>query len=283
MAPGGTIWASNGDSSFNGLGGRAATALFLHLSVFVDSRRDAFTRAHIDFKVSLGFTEHTVDFNRDSTNEVGRNSATTNSWGWFLAFFNASVFGPVDVFFWTLFEHDFSGREALGVNISFSLFTSALDAFVFRSRPAITDLPFLVVFVSAAQWNAHTATFTRVGNSDMAHWTITAAFSVTNWNKQAFHVWSAWARASSASITDWVPNGAWLVAFSFELTDIEWDTGPFDMAWATADNWSINWSSAVWARLKWWLFSADTFNSVLAASTDVGINSSSSDFTVSTW
>jgi hypothetical protein len=283
MSSGGTISAVNGDFSFNSLGSGAATALFLHFTVFVNGGRDTLTGAHVDFKVSFGFTHNTFNFDRDSSNEVGRDSATTNSWGWFSAFFNASVFGPVDVFFWALFKHDFSGGEAFGVNVSFSLFTSALDAFVFGSRPAITDLSFFIIFVGATQWNAHTATFAGIGDSDMTHWAITAAFSVTNWNEQTFHVWSTWARAGSAWIAHWTPEGTWLVSFSFELTDVEWDASPFDVTLTTADNWGINWSSTVWAVLKWWLNTANTFDSILATAANTDVSDGCSDFTVSTW
>jgi hypothetical protein len=163
------------------------------------------------------------------------------------------------------------------------LFTSALDAFVFTSTPSITNLSLFVVFVGATQWNAHTATFSGIRNSDMTHWAITAALSVTNWNEESFHVWSTWATASSAWIAGWRPDGAWLVGFSFELTDIEWDASSFDVTWATADNWGVNWFSAVWAGLKWWLFGADAFDGVLTTGTDISVGDSFGNFTVSTW
>lgn len=280
----GTVGTFNSDLSFNGLGGRAATALPLHFTVFVDSGTDTFTGAHVDFKVSFSFTEHTVDFNRDSTNKIGGNSATANRlFNRFSAFFDAAILRSVDVFLWALFEHDFPGGKAFSVDVSFSLFAGALDASVFGSGPRVTDLSFFVVFVSAAQWNAHTAAHTRVRNSDMTHWAITATLSVTDRYKQTFHVWSAWARASGAHITHWAPSGTWLVGFTLELTNIKSDTAPFDMSWASTHNRGVNWSSAVWARLKWWLNVANTFDGVLAAVTDVDVREGSSDHTVGTW
>lgn len=163
------------------------------------------------------------------------------------------------------------------------MFAGALDASVFGSGPRVTDLSFFVVFVSAAQWNAHTAAHTRVRNSDMTHWAITATLGVTDRYKQTFHVWSAWARASGAHITHWAPSGTWLVGFTLELTNIKSDTAPFDMSWASTHNRGVNWSSAVWARLKWWLNVANTFDGVLAAVTDVDVREGSSDHTVGTW
>jgi hypothetical protein len=74
-----------------------------------------------------------------------------------------------------------------------------------------------------------------------------------------------------------------LVGFSFELTDIEWNTSSFDVTWTSADNWSVNWSSAIWTRLKWWLFGTDTFNGILATTADIGIGDSLGNFTVSAW
>jgi hypothetical protein len=74
-----------------------------------------------------------------------------------------------------------------------------------------------------------------------------------------------------------------LVGFSFELTDIEWDASSFDVTWATADNWGVDWSSAIWTRLKWWLFGADAFDGILATTANVGVRDSLSDFTVSAW
>jgi hypothetical protein len=74
-----------------------------------------------------------------------------------------------------------------------------------------------------------------------------------------------------------------LVGFSFELTDIEWDASSFDVTWATADNWGVDWFGAIWTRLKWWLFGADAFDGVLTASTNVSVGDSFGDFTVSTW
>jgi len=257
----------------------------LHFTVFVDSRTDTFTVAHVDLEVSFSFTEHTVDLNRNSTDEIGGNGATANRlFNRFSAFFNTTVLGPVDVLFWAFFEHDFPGGKAFGVDVSFSLFTGALDTSIFGSRPAITDLSFFVVFVSAAQWNAHTAAHTGIRNSDMSHWAITATLGVANGHEQTFHVWSAWARASSAHITHWAPSGTWLVGFTFELTDIKSDTASFNMSWAFSTNdWGVNWSSAVWARLKWWLDVANTFDGVLAAITNVDVGESSSDHTVGTW
>jgi len=88
----GTVGTFNSHLSFNGLGGRAATALPLHFTVFVDSGTDTFTGAHVDLKVSFSFTEHTVDFNRDSTNKIGGNSATANRlFNRFSAFFDAAI------------------------------------------------------------------------------------------------------------------------------------------------------------------------------------------------
>ena len=54
----GTVGTFNSDLSFNGLGGRAATALPLHFTVFVDSGTDTFTGAHVDFKVSFDRLKH---------------------------------------------------------------------------------------------------------------------------------------------------------------------------------------------------------------------------------
>jgi hypothetical protein len=67
------------------------------------------------------------------------------------------------------------------------------------------------------------------------------------------------------------------------LTDIKWYTSSFDMSWATTDNWGINWSSAVWTRLKWWLFSADTFDSVLTTIANISIGYSLCNFSIRTW
>jgi len=283
MGSSGTIGAFDSDLSFNGLGGRAARALFFHLTVFVDSRTDTFTGTHVNFKVSFSFTQQTIDFNGNSSNKISRDGASSDGWSWFSAFFDATIFGSVDELFWAFFEHDFSGGEAFGVDVSFALFTSALDAFVFTGRPGISDLSLFVVFVGATQWNAHTATFSGVGNSDMTHWAISTAFGVTNWNEKSFHVWSTWTAASGAWIASWRPDGAWLVGFSFELTDIEWDASSFDVAWATANDWGVDWSSAIWTRLKWWLFSTDAFDGVLATAANVGVRDSLSDFTVSAW
>jgi len=281
----GTVGTLNSDLSFNGLGGRAATTLSFHFTVFVNSRTDTFTVTHVDFEVSFSFTEHTVDFNRNSADEIGGNGASANRlFNWCSAFFNATIFRPVDVFFWAFFEHDFPGGKAFSVDVSFSLFTGALDTSIFGSGPGITDLSFFVVLVSAAQWNAHTAAHTGVRNSDMSHWAITATLSVADGYKQTFHVWSAWARASGAHIAHWAPSGTWLVSFTFELTDIESDTSPLNMSWTLSTNdWGVNWSSAVWARLKWWLNVANTFDGVLAAITNVDVRESSSDHTVGTW
>lgn len=283
MGPGGTISTVDSNLSLNSLGSRAAAALFLHFTIFVNSRRNAFTGTHVNLKVSFSFAHNTLDFNRNSSDKISRNSASANSWGWFSAFFNASIFRPVNELFWARFKHDFSGREAFSVDISFSLFTSALDAFVFGSGPTVTDLSCFIVLVSAREWDAHTATFTGVSNSDMTHWAITAAFSVANWNEESFHVWSAWARASGTWIAHWTPEGAWLVSFTFELTDIKWNTSPFDVTGATTNNWGINWSSTVWARLKWWLDTAEAFDSILATATDTDVSDSGGDFTVSAW
>lgn len=283
MRSSGTIGTFDGDLSFNGLGGRAARALSFHLTVFVDSGGDTLTGTHVNFKVSFSFTQQTIDFNGDSSNKISGNGATANSWSWFSAFFDATIFRSIDEFFWALFEHDFSGGEAFGVDVSFALFTSALDAFVFTGRPAITDLSLFVVFVGAAQWNTHTATFSRVGNSDMTHWAITAAFGVTDWNEEAFDVWRTWATASSAWIASWRPEGAWFVGFSFELTEVFWNASSFDMTWATANNWGVNWSSAVWTRLKFWLVGTDAFDGILATTADVGVGDSLGNFSVSAW
>jgi hypothetical protein len=117
----------------------------------------------------------------------------------------------------------------------------------------------------------------------MTHWAISTAFGVTNWNEESFHVWSTWTAASSAWIASWRPEGAWLVSFSFELTDIEWDTSSRNMSWASANNWGVDWSSAIWTRLKWWLFGTDAFDGVLATAADVGVGDSLGDFTVSAW
>jgi hypothetical protein len=182
MRSSGTVGTFDGDLSFNSLGGRAARTLFFHLTVFVDSGGDALTGTHVNFKVSFSFTQQTIDFNRYSSDKVSRNGTSSNGWSWFSAFFDATIFRSVDEFFWAFFKHDFSGGEAFSVDVSFTLFTSALDAFVFTDRPSITDLSLFVVFISTTQWNTHTATFSGIGNSDMAHWTITAAFGVTNWN-----------------------------------------------------------------------------------------------------
>jgi hypothetical protein len=283
VSPGGTISTVDSNLSLNSLGSRAATALFLHFTVFVNSGRNAFTGTHVNLKVSFSFAHNTLDFNRNSSDKISRNSASANSWGWFSAFFNASILRPVNELFWARFKHDFSGREAFSINISFSLFTSALDAFVFTGRPGVSDLSLFVVFVGATQWNTHAATFSGVSNSDMTHWAISATFGVTDWNEESFHVWSTWTAASSAWITSWRPDGAWLVGFSFELTDIEWNASSRNMSWASANNWGVNWSSAIWTRLKWWLFGTDAFDGVLATAADVGVGDSLGDFTVSAW
>lgn len=283
MGSSGTIGAFDSDLSFNGLDGRAARALSFHFTVFVNSGGDTFTGTHVNFEVSFSFTQQTIDFNGNSSDKIGRNGASSDGWSWFSAFFDATIFRSVDEFFWAFFEHDFSGGEAFGVDVSFSLFTSALDAFVFTGRPGVSDLSLFVVFVGATQWNTHAAAFSGVGNSDMTHWAISAAFGVTNWNEESFHVWSTWTAASSAWIASWRPEGAWLVGFSFELTDIEWDTSSRNMSWASANNWGVDWSSAIWTRLKWWLFGTDAFDGVLATAADVGVGDSLGDFTVSAW
>jgi len=117
----------------------------------------------------------------------------------------------------------------------------------------------------------------------MTHWAVTTAFSVANWNKESFHVWSRWTAASGTWIAHWRPDGTWLVGFSFELTDIKWHASSFNMSWASTNDWGINWSSAVWARLKWWLLGTDAFDSVLATITNVFVGNSLHDFSVSTW
>jgi hypothetical protein len=283
MRSSGTIGAFDGDLSFNGLGGRAARALFFHLTVFVDSGGNTFTGTHVNFEVSFSFTQQTVDFNRYSSDKISRNGTSSNGWSWFSAFFDATIFRSVDEFFWAFFEHDFPGGEAFGVDVSFALFTSALDAFVFTGRPGVSDLSLFVIFVGTAQWNAHTATFSGISNSDMTHWAISAAFGVTNWNKKSFNIWRTWTAASGAWITSWRPDRAWLIGFSFELTDIKWNTSSFDMTWASSDNWGVDWSSAIWTRLKWWLFSTDAFDSILATTANVGVRDGLGNFTISAW
>lgn len=280
-----TIGTLDSNCSLNSLGGRAAATLLLHLTVLANGGTDALTTAHVDLKVSLSLTEHAVNFNGNSTNKVSADGATSDRlFSWSLALLDAAVFGGVEVLFWALFEEDLSSAKAFGVDVSLALLASTLDASVLTSSPGVTNISFLVVLISTAEWHTHTATLTRVSNSHMAHWTITAALSVTNWNKKSFYVWSTWARASGTSIADWTPELTWLVGLALELTEVEWETSSLNVTWASAYHWRVNGSSTVWAVFEWWLNSADAFDDIWTART---LSSSggdwSGDVAVCTW
>jgi len=104
-----SILAHDGDGSLNGLSGRATVTLFLHLTVLAHGGTDALTAAHVDLEVSFSLTEHTIDFDRNSTNEIGAHSATADSlFNWLVAFLDATVFGGIDVLLWALLEKDLS-------------------------------------------------------------------------------------------------------------------------------------------------------------------------------
>jgi len=283
MSSGTAVSALDSNGSLNGLGGRATATLLLHLTVLANGGTDALTAAHVDLKVSFSLAQHTVDLHRNSANKVGAHSATANTLlGWSVAFLHATVLGSVEVLFWALFEKNLSSREALGVDVSLTLLASALDTSVFAGSPGIANLSLLVVLVSTAEWHAHAAALARVGNSDVAHWAITAALSVTDWHIETLHIWSAWARASGTSVTNWTPELTWLVGLAFELTEIEWHASSLNMTWTTANNWSVKGSGTIWTVLEWWLNTADTLDGVWAAR---ALSSSVSDWSrnVAVW
>merc|ERR1712131_183304 len=157
------------DLSLHSLSSAATAALLLHLSVDVDSSRHTLTRAHVDSVVLSTLAHHTVVLDRDSASKVGCYSTTSNSL-WSLAFNDASVLGSVDELFWTVLDEDLSGREALGVDVSFALLASTSDALVLDSLPGIADHSLLAFVVDASQWHAGTATGSRVGNSRVTNW-----------------------------------------------------------------------------------------------------------------
>lgn len=284
VGSGAAILTHDGDGSLNGLGGRATVTLLLHLAVLANGGTDALTTAHVHLEVSLSLTEHTIDLNRNSTDKIGAHSATTDTlFDWLVAFLNTTVFGGVDVFFWALLEEDLSSGEALSVDVSFTLLASALDAHILAGSPRVTNLSFLVVLVGTTEWHAHAAALSRVGNSDMAHWTVTAAFSVTDWHVESLHIWSTWARASGASVANWSPELSWLIGLSFELAEVEWLTSSLNVTWTSAEHWGIHGSSTVWAVLKWWLNTADALDGIWAAFAFVSVRDWGGNVTVSTW
>merc|ERR1739848_902723 len=148
-----TIGTLDGDGSLNGLGGRAAATLLIHLAVLANGGTYTLTTAHVDLKVSFSLTEHTVDLNGNSADKVSADSATSDRlFGWSVALLHAAVFGSVEVLFWAILKEDLSSAEAFSVDVSLALLTSTLDTGILTSSPGVTNISFLVVLVSAAEW-----------------------------------------------------------------------------------------------------------------------------------
>lgn len=259
----GTVLALDIDLSLNSLGGTAATALSLHLSVDVNSGRHAFAGAHVDSVVLSTFAELTVMGDGHSASEVSGNGTAANLF-WSLAFDDAAVLGSVDELFWAVLDEGLSSGEALGVDVSLALLTSTSDALVFDGLPGVTDHSLLVLVVDAGQWDASTAASAGIGNSRVAHWTVTAAFSVADWDKESVGVWLRWAVASSTLVTGWHPSSSWEVSLAFPLAEAEWD------AVASLDTWtllvvSLNKFSTLWAFWAFGWLVADALADATAA------------------
>jgi hypothetical protein len=165
----------------------------------------------------------------NSPSVVGSNGATSNSL-WSLAFNNTSIFASVDELFWAVLSKNPPSREALSVNVSLALLTSASYALIFNSLPAITNSSLLVFVINAAKWNtASTAAFS-IWNSRVSKWAVTAALSVTYWNKESKFISLSWAVASSALVSHLHPSSSWEVSLALPLTEVKSDTFASDSA-----------------------------------------------------
>lgn len=112
-----------------------------------------------------------------SASVVGGDGAASDGL-WSLTFDDASVLASVDELFWALFSEHLSSGEALGVDVSLALLTSASDALVLDGLPAVADGALLVLVVDAAEWDAASAARLGIWNSGVAHWTVAAALGV---------------------------------------------------------------------------------------------------------